>query len=158
MLVGSTRFKAAGPMQKLINEKSDVFKVVRWCIYDAMARCTYDCHNVPGFGQCPLWSRREIAPDGTEQEVPMCHGRAHQADGHLTADEVINAYVLSDMDSWGSLMELRRPSTRGLFYPECDPGPEDLKLTGQGLRRRVHVSGVPGHVAGAARRLRVPVR
>jgi hypothetical protein len=123
MLLGSTRFKAAGPVQKLLDDKRAAFKVFTWCVYDAMAKCMQDCNDVPGFGKCPLWSRKEARADGSTVEVPMCGGRAHHATGHLTFNEVLNAFLLSDHGSWGTLMELRSPGKRGLFYPELDEQP-----------------------------------
>jgi hypothetical protein len=120
MILGSTRFRAKGPVERLLEEKRDVFKVVTWCVYDAMARCDLDCNHVPGFGRCPLWSRQEVQPDGSVDEVPMCAGRAHFATGHLTFEETLSAYLLSDHDSWATIMELRKPSSRGLYFPEFD--------------------------------------
>lgn len=120
MVIGSTRFRQGGPVERVIEQMGPALTVRRWCIYDTMARCEYDCHNFPGFGQCPLWSRVEVKADGSQDEVPMCHGRAHEGTGHLTADEVINAYLMSDQLSWGTIMELRRPQSRGAFYPECE--------------------------------------
>lgn len=141
MLLGSTRFKLGGPVEQILSGAGEhgrpVWRVVRWCVWDAMSRCQYDCDNVPGFGRCPLWSRVEIGPDGTRQEVPMCAGRAHRADGHLTPDEVINAYLLSDHDSWATIMELRRPARRGAFFPEFDDTPG-------GLHVRPEYEWVPG--------------
>lgn len=141
MLLGSTRFKVGGPVEQILsgadNQTHQVFRVVKWCVYDAMSRCKYDCHNVPGFGRCPLWSRIEVKPDGSKEEVPMCAGRAHHGDGHLTPDEVINAFLLSDHESWATIMELRRPSRRGAFFPEFDD-------TVGGLHVRPEYEYVPG--------------
>lgn len=132
MLLGSTRFRLGGPVETILEGAAEhglpVFGVVRWCVWEAMARCPWDCHRVPGFGRCPLWARQEVQPDGSRVEVPMCAGRAHQADGHLSPEEVLNAFLLSDHESWATLMELRRPGLRGAFFPEFDPTPGGLHV------------------------------
>ena len=137
------------------------FKVMPWCVYDVMARCEKDCHNVPGYGRCPLWSRVEINADG-EHEVPMCHGRAKHATGHLTWAEVVNMY-LADPDpvSWGSVMELRRPGAEGLFFGDlslrrgCTCGTSIVRARAAGVpgvRRWLRVAVVARGLAAAQRR------
>jgi len=130
MILGSTHFRLAGPVAKVLDPpdgRPSPFKVVQWCIFEAMSKCSYDCHNVPehlrmnGSPTCPLWSRIEVKPDGTKQEVEMCHGRAHDGDGHMTPDAIITMYMLSPtMDEWATIMELRKPSKRGMFFPELE--------------------------------------
>lgn len=138
MILGSTHFRMAGPVERVLNPpdgRPSPFKVVSFCVYESMARCTDDCMNVPGHGKCPLWSRIEVKPDGTKEEVPMCHGRAHHADGHMAPEAVRTMFLLSPtMDEWATIMELRKPSKRGAFFPEFEES--------------VHVSGAFEYVAG----------
>lgn len=143
MILGSTRFRARGPVDRILTQKKGVFKVIRWSIYDAMAKCTMDCHKDPEWGTCPLYSRQQVQPDGSTQEVKMCHGRAHEGVGHMSRDEVLTAYLMGDMLSWGTLMELDKPTTEGLFFPELQvPDPEDAG------RETMHVRSEYEYVPG----------
>lgn len=120
VVLASTRFNKYGPVNRVIDELGRHLSVSTWCVWDCMARCDRDCHNVEGWGQCPLYSRKVRAPDGSETEEPLCGGRAHQARGHLTWDEVVNAFIVSDTESFDVLQRLGEPGTEGLFFPECD--------------------------------------
>jgi hypothetical protein len=127
LMLGSTRFKRHGLVDRLLAEKGSVFHTVRWCVYDAMAPCPHRCDKVdspvvpPSYqGRCPLYSRQEKQADGTEREVLMCGGKAHYATGHLGYDETVSAFLMSDAVDWGVIMELARPGAEGMFLAEFD--------------------------------------
>lgn len=126
MILASTRFKKYGPVSLVTEQLGSALKVYPWCVWDVMAKCTYDCKKLPPeagvfAGQkCPLYEREVIEPDGSVTKTPLCAGKAHTASGHLSWDEVVSQFLLSSATSFATLQTLVEPGKEGLFLPECD--------------------------------------
>jgi len=127
IIMASTRFKLYGPMTRIIETLGSHLKVSPWCTWDVMKRCDFDCKNLPPAAgafagqQCPLYARKVPDPvGGGFHEEPMCAGKAHSASGHLSWDEVVNAVLVSNQESFRVLQTLGEPGKEGLFFPECD--------------------------------------
>ena len=126
MILASTRFELHGPVTRVIDQLGDALAVYPWCVWDVMQRCTYDCKKLPPAAgefagrQCPLYEREIPEPNGGATKVPLCAGKAHHANGHLSWDEIVSQFLLSTQGSFAVLQTLDEPGKEGLFFPECD--------------------------------------
>lgn len=126
LVLASTRFLKHGTVNRIIEDLGTRLKTVAWCTWDAMAPCPHQCDNVPDYARstpedprCPMFSRKTIGPEGNETEEIMCGGKAHQGTGHLSFDEVLNQFLVSDARSFDILQGLKEPGSEGMFFPEC---------------------------------------
>ena len=121
IILASTRFLKRGLVNTTIAEMGRRLMVIPWCVYDAMERCTRKCSDTEWLengivkrGQCPLYER--TTPDG--EKVPLCAGKAHKAEGHLTYETVLNSYFTSTQVQWETIQEIKEPGIEGTFFKQ----------------------------------------
>jgi hypothetical protein len=101
VLMTSTRHKAAGPMQTMLDEADERgFKVYTWCIWETMQRCEHDCST------CPM--------------EPDCQGKAKNADGYRPYEEILQQFQIHDRDTWESEHLCLVPSKKKRVYAQFD--------------------------------------
>ena len=120
VVMASTRHKAHGKMQKMLDEAEEKgFRVYQWCVWETMQACEHDCRA------CPM--RRDCVGCGEDDppcnKCPLeetCEGRARNADGYRTYEDVLQQFMLHDRDTWESEHLCSRPSKHLLVYPAFD--------------------------------------
>ena len=126
MILASTRFSRYGPVTRIIEQLGPALAVYPFCIWDVMARCDYECKKLPAAAgpfagkKCPLYERETTEADGSVTRTPLCAGKAHNSQGHLSWDEVVSQFLISTQGSFAVLQTLDEPGKEGLFFPECD--------------------------------------
>lgn len=103
-LAMSTRNSSRGLMQRALDEaKARATRVYSFCILETIEPCDGqdgrpDCNGE----QCPIWQ--------------WCEGRAKDADGWRSRDEILATYRRSGEDTWLSQHLCRQPDLRALIY------------------------------------------
>jgi hypothetical protein len=115
---------AYGPMVQIMEGAAE--RAIRkhvWCVFEVIERCELARHqDGEGCKECPLAPEcldSETLPDGTISLLPG-PGKAARADGFMPIDDVIKKYRGLDKDTWDSQWRSKRPSVRGLVYPQWD--------------------------------------
>jgi hypothetical protein len=119
-MFASTRKWGGGTMTRLLNEADQRGLAVRpFCIWDCAQRCTRQCRDDPVYGDCPIYTRKEIQLDGTIAEVPFCYGRLHDVPGGwFPVDDVIQKGMLLDKETWEVQWENKKPTALKRVYPK----------------------------------------
>ncbi|MAE61323.1 MAG: hypothetical protein CMJ49_08210 [Planctomycetaceae bacterium] len=102
--VFSTMHRPFGLMNELIAQAPAVDAAVfKWCALDVIARCepTRACDD------CPLWD--------------ACRGRAKQADGFISVQDVIDQHRRSSRQAFEAEMLSRRPTRTDAVFSSFDP-------------------------------------
>lgn len=111
IVMTSTRHKPYGRMQNALDEADEKgFAVYKWCVWETMQPCTHDCKT------CPM--------------VEYCKGRAKNADGYATYEDVLQQFNVNDKMTWESEHCCMKPSTEKLVYAQFDP---DIHLIDESL-------------------------
>lgn len=105
----STMHRPHGLMQQIVADADgrQATRVVRWCVLDAMEKCTKPASFCK---QCPL--------------EPDCHGGLRDKQpgqiGHYRIDDAIAARRRVSKELWEAEMLCKRPSRRGAVFPTFD--------------------------------------
>jgi hypothetical protein len=96
----STHYMQLGTISQILKE-FPYLPVRRFCIWETLRSCTYDCDRMPlpdgGIGRCPLYESEEVQMDGTVRTVPLCGGRiARECDGHIPVPSFASLWLKSD--------------------------------------------------------------
>ena len=115
----STMHRPYGLMRRII-DRPDRPRVLRWCYLDVIEQCppARNCED------CPLWHD--------------CRGRAKQADGFLSIDDMIAQQRRTSDETWASEMMCRRPRHDTSVYPNFE------------VRRHVRAAGNVDQTADGA--------
>jgi len=109
----STRKYGAGTMQRLLDEAPDRgIKIYKWCVWEALERCTRDCVGDKQNGDCPLYTDRITGAPGSG----VCGGKAHTANGWYRIEDFIRKVQLLDKETFEAEWENLRPSSGHLVY------------------------------------------
>jgi hypothetical protein len=120
----SSRKKAYGPMEQLLEEASDLRRYF-WCVWEIIENCPPERHQdgaPTGCGSCQLEATcraKTTDVNGVEHYVPG-PGRASRSHGWMPIDDVIHKYLRMDESVWNSQWLSLRPDTKGLAYPMFD--------------------------------------
>ena len=125
VLTSSLKY-AYGPMIRVMEAAKSGDKALRiyvWCVMEIIQRCPPERHeNGEGCKLCPLAPEcldSAVDDNGTEVLLPG-PGKASRADGFMPIDDVIKKYQTLDEDTWSSQWRSKRPSVKGLVYPQFD--------------------------------------
>lgn len=122
--ITSTRKRAHGPMQSILNEITEAermgvkppYRLYMWCIFEtaaAVPECGTTCgceHVVKG-----KWD------DNTKRTFKqVCKGRLKRSTGWIPLSDVHKTFRTVSKSVWEAQQECMRPSTEGLVYPMFD--------------------------------------
>jgi hypothetical protein len=131
----STYHRVDGLMGRLVAEADRRgVRLHRWNVWEAIARCPPDRHaHGRGCDACPLEPacRGKARALRGRDDWPV--GIAARAAGLYAVDDVIKAYRKVARSIWESEYECRRPTPRGLVYPEFDPADHVVDAAPAGL-------------------------
>jgi len=114
---------AYGPMVRLMDEAADRGrKPYTFCVFEVMQTCPPTRHK-DGLGctTCPLAKEcldERVDPSNGKTSLLPGPGKAARADGFYAIDDVIKMYRSLDSDTWDSQWRCKRPSAKGLVYPQ----------------------------------------
>ena len=103
----STMHRPFGLMNELVNRTGSIdsgqVRLFQWCALDVVERCPLerDC------GACVLWDD--------------CQGRAKEAQGFVSVDDLVAQWHRSSREAWASEMMCQRPRRSDSVYPNFDP-------------------------------------
>jgi len=116
VIMTSTMHRHFGLMQEVIENQHQMgLTLYRWCFLEVIERCDDVCENVQDprsrdhGKQCSLWQD--------------CRGRAHDAVGYYTVEDVRKKKAQLPTDTWESEWLVKRPTARDMVYD-----PEDLEV------------------------------
>ncbi len=127
----STMHRPFGLMHRLIERSAaggcGQTRVMRWCALDVIERCAPEREC----GSCVLWKD--------------CQGRAKEAEGFVSVDDLVTQWHRSSGDTWASEMMCRRPRHGDGVYPGFDPASGGKHVLAVGVDDdEVCEGGVPG--------------
>lgn len=103
-LATSTRITSLGMMQRALDEaEANDTKVYQWCVFETMEPCDGQ-QGRPGCiaEECSLWQ--------------WCEGRAINADGWRSYEEIIGMYRRVGIDTWEAQHLCIKPDAKALIY------------------------------------------
>jgi hypothetical protein len=115
---------AYGPIVKMMDAATSgekAIKTYRWCVFEIIEKCKPERHrDGEGCRTCPLAPEcLESRVDGDGETVLLPGpGKASRSDGFMAIDDVITKYRTLDRDTWDSQWRSKRPSVKGLVYPQ----------------------------------------
>ena len=103
-LATSTRQTSLGLMQRALDEAEETgTRVYEWCVFETMEPCDGQEGRPECNGEeCPLWQ--------------WCEGRAVEADGWRSRDEIIGMYRRVGIDTWEAQHLCIKPDAKALIY------------------------------------------
>ncbi len=145
-LITSTRKRAHGPMQTLVNDIKEAersgfdppYDLRTWCVFECVAQkkgCQVSNPDAPecdcpgGTANCDISEHRcgcdKIVKGKWESNEPrtfkdVCQGRCARAGGWLPLGDVHKTFRTTTRDVWEAQQECSRPSAAGLVIPEFD--------------------------------------
>jgi hypothetical protein len=126
MIFTSSLKFAYGPMVKLTDEAIEKGrKSYTFCVFEVIEKCPPTRHREgDGCRTCPLakecLDERVDPHTGKTTSLPG-PGRAARSDGFMPIPDVIRMYQSLDADTWDSQWRCKRPSSKGLVYPQFGP-------------------------------------
>lgn len=127
--ITSTRKRAAGPMQKILDEIAEAekhgnkppYELMTWCIYETTKKqnnCRVAYPDLPENEKCQCdkivkgkWE------DGSPRKFSdVCKGRLARSDGFLELDNVYARFQESDQDTWEAQQECAKPELGGAVF------------------------------------------
>jgi hypothetical protein len=99
----STRKYDTGTFQRLLDEAPEKdMKIYAWCIWEAMEKCTRECHGDPEFGDCVMFE--------------VCKGKGHECDGFYTIKDTIRKFRSMSRDKFEAQWLNKKPSQEIYVY------------------------------------------
>lgn len=143
----STRKRAAGMMQKLVDEHDDAIregksppsKVVFWCLWETAQRVPNCQVANPELEGCDACQCHDVVKGEWEDGSPrtlrdVCQGKLARSSGWIPYSNIITTFQSVSRAVWEAQQECKRPSTQGLVVPQFarerhairgwDPDPE----------------------------------
>jgi hypothetical protein len=133
-LITSTRKRAFGPMQSIVNEIRESekagfdppYRMYVWCIFECLQNQAHCCRaanpDLPEEDKCDcnkiVKGKWESGKDRTFESV--CQGRAARSQGFLPLHDAHKTFRTTTRDVWEAQQECARPSSSGLCVPEFD--------------------------------------
>jgi hypothetical protein len=132
-LITSTRKRAHGPMQTLLNEIRDAekagfdppYRLYTWCIFECaqeVPNCRKAYPDLPEEEKCEcnrvVKGKWESGEDRTFEDV--CNGRLARSRGWLPLGDLHKTFRTTTRDVWEAQQECSRPSASGLRLPDFD--------------------------------------
>lgn len=126
-IITSTRKRANGPMQRLVDEIHEAelaglkppYKLFMWCIYETAAKvnnCQVAYPDLPDSKKCEC--ERIVKgrwDDGTPRTLKtVCNGKLAKSDGWIPFSDIVKTFTKTTKDVWEAQQECTRPSTSGL--------------------------------------------
>jgi len=115
VIMTSTMHRIYGLMQEVIDNRHKMgLKLYKWCFLEVIERCNDACDNIQDprsichGRQCNLWEE--------------CQGKAHDAVGYYSVEDVRKKKAQLPRDTWEAEWLVRRPTARDMVYD-----PEDLE-------------------------------
>lgn len=146
-IITSTRKRAAGLMQRLVDEVMDAelqgkeppYKLYTWCIFETaqnVPNCQKANPDLPPGKRCPCDTIKRGKLDGGVDRTlaDVCNGRLARSRGWIDFDDVIKLFMSNTPEMWEAQQECKKPSTSGMVVPsftrerhciknfEVDPG------------------------------------
>lgn len=146
-IITSTRKRAAGLMQRLVDEVMDAelqgkeppYKLYTWCIFETaqnVPNCQKANPDLPPGKRCPCDTIKRGKLDGGVDRTlaDVCNGRLARSQGWIDFDDVIKLFMSNTPEMWEAQQECKKPSTSGMVVPsftrerhciknfEVDPG------------------------------------
>jgi len=93
----STHYVQSGTISRILKEEHHL-KIRRFCLFEALVTCRYDCDQVPlpdgTTGRCPLYETEEMCADGIVRTIPICAGeKARRSQGHIPIATAIGTWM-----------------------------------------------------------------
>ena len=125
----STRKRAAGPMQKILDRIAEAeaqglrppFKLYVWCIFEA-AKNVPNCQSAnPDLEEGARCGCDKIVngkwEDGTPRRfVDVCKGRLFRSQGFIETEDLYKTFMESDQDTWEAQQECSKPEVGGMVF------------------------------------------
>jgi hypothetical protein len=99
----STQYTSTGTVNRILQE-FPFLPVRRFCMFESLRTCTYDCNEVPlldgTVGRCPLYEMEEVGPDGTVRIRSVCGGeKARRSQGHVPIPVMADHWMKANAQS-----------------------------------------------------------
>jgi hypothetical protein len=102
-LATSTRVTSLGMMQRALDEAEvNGTRVYQWCVFETMEPCDGKTGPRCDGEECPLWQ--------------WCEGRAVNADGWRSREEIVGMYRRVGIDTWEAQHLCIKPDAKALIY------------------------------------------
>lgn len=114
----STRKIATGTMQKIIDQAADLGLVQRaWCVWETLETCTRKCHGDPVYGDCPIYSRKNVQGE----EDLLCGGKAHELPpgGWFSIADFVKKGQNLDRETFEAQWLCLRPNQLQVVFGSC---------------------------------------
>lgn len=129
-IITSTRKRAAGLMQRLVDEVMDAelqgkeapYRLYTWCIFETaqnVPNCQKANPDLPAGKRCPCDSiKRGKLEGGVDRTLAdVCAGRLARSQGWIAFDDVIKLFLSNTPEMWEAQQECKKPSTSGMVVP-----------------------------------------
>lgn len=129
-IITSTRKRAAGLMQRLIDEVLDAelqgkeppYKLYTWCIFETaqnVPNCQKANPDLPEGKRCPCDGiKRGKLEGGVDRSLAdVCNGRLARSTGWIAFDDIIKLFLSNTPEMWEAQQECKKPSTSGMVVP-----------------------------------------
>ena len=129
-IITSTRKRASGLMQRLVDEVMDAelqgkeppYKLYTWCIFETaknVPNCQKANPDLPAGKRCPCDQvKRGKLEGGVDRTLAdVCNGRLARSQGWIAFDDVVSLFSSNTPEMWEAQQECRKPSTSGMVVP-----------------------------------------
>lgn len=129
-ILTSTRKRAVGPMQTMLDEISEakivgnkpMYDLYTWCIFEIAAPQKGCMIANPDGGVTPCGCDK-IYKGQWDDDTPrslydICQGRFARGDGWVTWDDVVRLFTANDRRTWEAQQQCTKPSTEGVVLPQ----------------------------------------
>lgn len=126
-IITSTRKRANGPMQKLVNEIKDAekqgleppYSLFTWCIFECAEEASNCQVAYPDLPDCDKCRCDKIAKGTWDDETPrtlkdVCGGKFAKSRGWQPFEDVVNTFTKTSRHVWEAQQQCIRPSTSDL--------------------------------------------
>lgn len=126
-IITSTRKRANGPMQKLVDESNEAernglkppYRIYMWCIFETAAKvdnCQVANPDMPDCDKCECDKVvKGVWDDGSPRTLKnVCNGKLAKSNGWIPYSDIVKTFTKTTRDSWEAQQECIRPSTSGL--------------------------------------------
>lgn len=130
-ILTSTRKRAIGPMQTMLDEinkaivngNQPMYDLYTWCIFE-IAKPQKGCMiaNPNGDGGftpcgCDKIEKGTWDDDSTRYLIDICQGRFARSDGWVTWDDVVRLFTSNDRSTWEAQQQCTKPATDDIVLP-----------------------------------------
>ncbi len=136
--ITSTRKRAHGPMQALLNEVEEAKRVgadppyvtYTWCVFETAApvpNCQVANPDATQTCACERVVKGTWEDGSPRRFVDVCKGRLARSRGYITLDDIHKLFRNNTKETWEAQQECTKPETAGLVLPMFERGRYGLK-------------------------------